>query len=241
MTGGIPGPSEREAVVFDFDGTLAATAQLAAAAARQALLEFGFSEERIGDAARVIGPSFPGAFAEVYGVSEEEDLEITRLYRTHYDWRDPRAFPLYPGVEHMLRRLRERGRRLAIASSKDDYKLDYSLEALGVADCFEVVEARSGRARAEKPELLARALERMGLGPRDAVMVGDRRFDVEGAHAAGLPCIGVTYGAGSPEELALAGADLVVGSVGELERLLLGTSGGAQGCSHGFSKRPGSA
>ena len=157
MAGGASDLSEREAVIFDFDGTLAATAQPAAAAARQALLDFGFSEERIGDAARVIGPSFPGAFSEVYGVSKEEDLEITRLYRTHYDWRDPAAFPLYPGVAQLLRRLRDAGRRLAIASSKDDYKLRYSLEALGVDDCFEVVEARSAQARAEKPALLARA------------------------------------------------------------------------------------
>lgn len=129
MTGGIVGLSDREAVIFDFDGTLAGTAQLAAAAAHQALLDFGFSEERIGDAARVIGPSFPGAFTEVYGVSEEDDLEIARLYRTHYDWRDPRAFPLYPGIEDPLRRLHAQGRRLAVASSKDENKLRYSLDS----------------------------------------------------------------------------------------------------------------
>ena len=222
MTGGASDLSARTAVVFDFDGTLAATAQPAAAAARQALLDFGFSEERIGDAARVIGPPFPGAFAEVYGVSREEDLEITRLYRTHYDWRDSASFPLYPGVERMLRSLKGAGKRLAIASSKDDYKLSYSLEALGVADCFEAVEARCADAPSEKTELLSRVLERLGTDATSAVMVGDRHYDVEGAHAVGLSCIGVTYGAGSSEELEGAGADLVLDSVDELAHVLLG-------------------
>ena len=222
MTGGASDLSARAVVVFDFDGTLAATAQPAAAAARRALLDFGFSDERIGDAARVIGPPFPGAFAEVYGVSREEDLEITRLYRTHYDWQDPASFPLYPGVERMLRSLKGAGKRLAIASSKDDYKLSYSLDALGVADCFEVVEARDEGATSKKAELLARVLERLGVDVSSAVMVGDRHYDVEGARAIGLSCIGVTYGAGSAEELEHAGADLVLGSVGKLEDVLLG-------------------
>ncbi len=51
-------------------------------------------------------------------------------------------------------------------------------------------------------------------------MVGDRRFDVEGAHANGIECIGVTWGFGSREELETAGADRIIDHPGELPVLL---------------------
>ena len=67
---------------------------------------------------------------------------------------------------------------------------------------------------------LADALRRSGTdGP--AVMVGDRRFDVAGAHENGLPAIGVLYGYGGREELENAGADYLAADLHELKQLLL--------------------
>ena len=64
------------------------------------------------------------------------------------------------------------------------------------------------------------ALRRSGTdGP--AVMVGDRRFDVAGAHENGLPAIGVLYGYGGREELENAGADYLAADLHELKQLLL--------------------
>ena len=52
-------------------------------------------------------------------------------------------------------------------------------------------------------------------------MVGDRKFDITGAHQMGLKAIGVTFGYGGKEELEAAGADYIVDTVEGLERLLL--------------------
>ena len=68
--------------------------------------------------------------------------------------------------------------------------------------------------------MVADALRRSGTdGP--AVMVGDRRFDVVGAHENGLPAIGVLYGYGGREELENAGADYLAADLHELKQLLL--------------------
>ena len=68
--------------------------------------------------------------------------------------------------------------------------------------------------------IIADALRRSGTdGP--AVMVGDRRFDVAGAHENGLPAIGVLYGYGGREELGNAGADYLAADLHELKQLLL--------------------
>ena len=76
------------------------------------------------------------------------------------------------------------------------------------------------RASAQKGSVVADALRRSGTdGP--AVMVGDRRFDVAGAHENGLPAIGVLYGYGGREELENAGADYLAADLHELKQLLL--------------------
>ncbi|MGP0100500.1 MAG: HAD hydrolase-like protein [Solirubrobacteraceae bacterium] len=54
------------------------------------------------------------------------------------------------------------------------------------------------------------------LGVSRAVMVGDRSFDVLGAHARGIPAIGVSWGIGSTHELRAAGAEVIVGAPHEL-------------------------
>jgi phosphoglycolate phosphatase len=64
---------------------------------------------------------------------------------------------------------------------------------------------------------VARALAALGLGPgADAVLVGDRRHDVEGAHANGIRCVGVLWGIGDREELEAAGADVIAPTLSEL-------------------------
>lgn len=55
----------------------------------------------------------------------------------------------------------------------------------------------------------------------DIIMVGDRSFDVEGARAVGLPCVGVAFGYAQPGELERSGAAYLAGTVEELERILL--------------------
>ena len=72
-----------------------------------------------------------------------------------------------------------------------------------------------------KADVIAYALETLGTEPDAAVMVGDRRFDVAGAHENGLPAIGVLYGYGSREELSAAGADFLAADLDELKTALL--------------------
>lgn len=77
-------PHCRPVIIFDFDGTLADTEGYIVTAATQALSEAGFTPEQMGDVSRVVGPPYPGAFAAIYGVSEE-DLAITKRYFELYD------------------------------------------------------------------------------------------------------------------------------------------------------------
>ena len=68
--------------------------------------------------------------------------------------------------------------------------------------------------------LSPRELEELGAGPEDSVLVGDTKYDVEGAKLCGVPCIGVAYGYAAPGELEQAGAVAIVQDMDELLELL---------------------
>ena len=89
---------------------------------------------------------------------------------------------------------------------------------------FEAVIGRVHGVRYSKAESIEGALQALRVPARDAVMVGDRLHDIEGAHACGLPALGVTYGYGSRNELTAAGADALADTPADAVRVLLGRS-----------------
>ena len=218
----LPAVGDRSCVLFDFDGTLADTKAGIVATAEKVLREWGMSDEEIGDAGRLVGPPFPGAFTEVYGMSPEDAAEVTRRYRAVYVTLGPDSHPLFDGIPELLRDLKAAGRRVATASAKRQTMVSAILEEMCVADLFDVVIGQTDPTRSEKATLVAQALEGLGCSADEAVMVGDRFYDVEGALANDVPCVGVRYGnTSAPGELEHAGAAAVVGSVAALRRVLL--------------------
>lgn len=215
--------SRRRVVIFDFDGTLADTVDGIVRIAREVMVAHGYPEERLGDLRRLVGPPFPQAFSQVYGVTPEEAASITADYRARYRFAGASAWPLYEGMADLLSRLRAAGRRTAIASSKRAELLAQAVSDNHAGPLFDACCGKLSDEGDSKAKAIARALDALGASPDDAVMVGDRRYDVEAARECGIPCVGVSYGGTSEEgELEGAGAVVVADSVDELGRVLLG-------------------
>ena len=213
---------KRRVVVFDFDGTLANTLPSITATARQVLREFGMSDEEMGDVSRLVGPPFPQAFAQLYGVTMEEAIDITERYRVLYDLIGKDAWPLFEGVRAMLAKLRAAGKLVAIASSKKQDLVTRALLDNEIIDAFDVACGKLNDTDYTKADAIRAALTALGAASEDALMVGDRMYDAYAAQELGIPCVGVTWGgAGSAEELEQARCVAVVDTVGELTELLL--------------------
>ena len=75
-------------------------------------------------------------------------------------------------------------------------------------------------AHSEKASMIAAALADFGARPEQTVMIGDRRFDIEGAVANDVRGIGVLWGFGSRTELEQAGASAIAATPDELAALL---------------------
>ena len=211
-----------DTILFDLDGTLTDPKEGITKAVAAALAHFGIHEDP-DNLTSFIGPPLPESFIERYGFDEDQILvgiEKFRDYFTRQGWAE--NIP-YPGIDALLAELRSAGKRLLIATSKPEPFAVQILEHFGMAGYFDRIcgapmEEQQG---ARKADVLRKALADVSDLNR-AVMVGDRRHDVAGAHETGLACIGVLYGFGDRDELEQAGAEYIAADLAELRDLLLG-------------------
>ena len=209
-----------QTILFDLDGTLTDSAVGITRAASYALAKFHI------DAApealyHLVGPPLQACFMNEYGLEENDAMEAIRQFRVYYEDKGWLENSPYPGVFQLLQHLREAGKDLLVVTSKAEHQAVRILEHFGLAPFFDdICGVHIGASELhEKADILRRALH--GRSTSGCIMVGDRRYDMEAAHAVGLPAVGVTYGYGSLAELADCGADYILHSVVQLEQFLL--------------------
>ena len=198
-------------VLFDLDGTLIDSEIGITTSMLHAMRNVGAEQPGQATLRSWIGPPLHTSFAQLLGDDVERVDQAVHHYRERFDAIGWSEHAVYPGIEQLVVDLVARGNRLAVVTSKVATQACRIVEHLSFGKAFEAVFAPTPETRAEsKAGLVARALRELGGSAADAVMIGDRRFDIEGAHANGVRGIGVLWGFGSLEELRDAGADPVV-------------------------------
>jgi len=209
-------------ILFDLDGTLVDSKAGIFHSIHYALDKMGIAmpEEKV--LMRFLGPPLVYSFQEYIGMSEEDAVRAVALYREYYSPTGMFEFTLYPGVETMLKKLTASGRRCYLATSKPEVYAEKILKKAGIRDYFtEITGSLIPKGRDDKEEVITFLLEKAGIRAEESVMVGDRFYDIEGAHKVGLAAIGVGYGFGSLKELNRAGAEITVNSCKELTSVIL--------------------
>ena len=173
---------------------------------------------------RFIGPPLEDSFQRYCGLTEAGAEEAVRLYRERYNPIGVYENLPAPGLAEYCRRWKAEGCRLALASSKPEHLCEKICQRFGFAESMEVIAGSQPGAGMSKADVIRLCMERLGLTEaekRRTVMIGDRRFDAEGAAECGLPCVGVEFfGYAEPGELAAAGAIAVVRTAEELDAAL---------------------
>ncbi len=202
-------------VLFDLDGTLTDPKPGITRCIRHALTSLGVESPPLDELAWCIGPPLRGSLAKLVG--EERVEGALRLYRERFVEVGLYENTPYPGVGDALAELAGRGLALHVATSKPWVYAEPILERFELRRWFgEVFGAELDGTRADKAELLAFALARLGRRPDECLMVGDRSHDIRGATANGMGAVGVLYGYGSRDELVASSAAALAASPSEL-------------------------
>lgn len=211
-----------DTVLFDLDGTLTDPREGITHSAAHALVYFGIDADP-NDLTCFIGPPLNETFSERYGFTEEQITVAVAKFREYFEPRGWLENVPYPGIDKTLGKLQNAGLKLILATSKPEKFAKRIMEHFDLAKYFTLLcGAPMDEKKAAKSAIVARALEEAGITDLSrAVMVGDRRHDVEGARQNGLATVGVLYGYGTREELEQAGVKFIAADLTELEGILL--------------------
>ena len=179
-------------ILFDLDGTLTDSEEGIIRSTQYMQEKMG---QRIWSAEElhfIVGPPLIQSFTKEFGMAQEMAEKAVAIFRERY----------------------------AVATSKKEDLAVRILEHFEIADYFEVIGGdRREVGRDNKAKVIDYVLETMQAKKDDVIMIGDRKFDIEGAHAIGIPCIAVEYGYGDRDEFEAHGADYIAKTTEDVGKL----------------------
>lgn len=211
-------------LLFDLDGTLTDSGPGIMNAASYALRQFGIEETAPEKLRRFVGPPLYDSFSRFYDMSQSDINEAVRLFRVYYRPIGIFENTPYPGIRDFLLELRNRGKKLALATSKPMDMAEKVLRHFELYDCFDVhCAGTEDESRNKKWQIVSDALSQLGVEDRTrALMIGDREQDVLGAAKNGIACAGVLWGYGSRQEFETAGAKYIAENYDALLHIIEG-------------------
>ncbi len=214
------------AILFDLDGTLADTVPLIARHISDTLNAHGIACTPR-DVYPLIGRPIVDAMHELheFAADGERMQAVIVEYRAalHEAVNAAGTDLVLPGVRAMLRELRDAGYGVGVVTAKGGPQAEHLLTSTELRDLIDVLVSTDDVDRGKPaPDSALLGLERLGAVAAETWYVGDAMSDMEMALAAGMRAMGITTGAASREELASAGAEVVVDAADEVTRLLLG-------------------
>ena len=214
-------------VLFDLDGTLTKSEEGITKTAIYAAEKMGFTGFTQEQFKVFIGPPLYDSFRKVVGMTDEQANRAIDYYHERFERVGWAENEVYAGIPALLRSLKKNGARVAIVTAKPQIFAERIAKKFGFAPYLDdVIGPGLNNKDSSKAALVRRGMEAFG---GEAVMVGDRCFDIEGGRANGVDTVGVCYGYGTEEELAAAKATHIAHTVEELTDILLGGAPGARG------------
>jgi phosphoglycolate phosphatase len=194
-------PKQFDLLVFDWDGTLMDSAATIVASIQAASRDIGVDEPSDEAARHIIGLGLNEAIAALFpDLAQADYTRLADRYRHHFMAQDT-EIPLFAGAGETIRELHEAGFLLAVATGKGRRGLDRVLDHTGLRPWFHATRCADESFSKPHPQMLLELMERLGATPDKTLMIGDTSHDLQMAANAGVPSLGVSYGAHPREGL----------------------------------------
>jgi 3-amino-5-hydroxybenzoic acid synthesis related protein len=197
---------QRLAVIFDLDGVLVNSFDVMREAFTIAYAEVvGDGDPPFEEYNRHLGRYFPDIMRIMGLPLEMEEPFVRESYRLAH------RVSVFDGVFDLVRTLRGRGLRLTVATGKSGPRARSLLDQLGMLAMFDHVTGSDEVARPKPaPDIVLHALDRLGIRPDEAIMVGDAVTDLASARGAGVPSAAALWGETDEAALLAARPDVVL-------------------------------
>ncbi|MBQ2152152.1 MAG: HAD-IA family hydrolase [Clostridia bacterium] len=188
-------------ILFDLDGTLTDSGEGIINSIKYALRKMGVEPPDDTVLKNFIGPPLSVSFREYFS---EKGIFENRVY---------------DGIPAVLESLKSKNYTLIVATSKPEVYAGRILEHFDIAEYFDITAGSTlTEERNSKSKILEYAFKTANITDKSkAVLIGDRKHDIIGAHELGIKCIGVLYGYGTKDELTEYGADYLLDTVKDIE------------------------
>lgn len=209
-------------VFFDLDGTVTDPKEGITKSIQFSLRKFGIEVTDLDSLCPFIGPPLSQSYEKFFGFSHEQALEAVDEYRVYYKDRGIFECYVYDGIKELVKDLHESGVKVVLATSKPEGYATQILEHFEILKYFDVVAGSTmDGSRVEKADVIRHAISMLeGFNPEEAVMIGDRKFDYNGASECGISCILIGYGYGEMTELVDCNPYKIINTVEELHNFL---------------------
>ncbi|MBO5870757.1 MAG: HAD hydrolase-like protein [Clostridia bacterium] len=210
-------------LLFDLDGTLIDTTEGVYKSAQHALKQFNINVN-LEDLKPIFGPPLKYSFLNLFSLSDEDASKAVEIYLERYQVHGVNESRVFDEVPKLLADLKDAGYRMGVATSKYEAHAISALEHYNIAHYFDYITgANINETISKKHEVIEESLKRFNItnNRKSALMIGDMKYDIEGAKIAGIDSFGIYTGTASLLEHEKAGATYIAHSFNELSQKLL--------------------
>ena len=210
-----------DAVFFDLDGTLSESGEGILWCVRKTIEDLKIVVPKNFKLESFIGPPLASSFYRL-GLDDEEEVKLaTKTYKNYYDTKGKYMNKAYDGIKELLEKLCAKGYKLGVATSKYELFARQIIDNIGLLQYFDFVSGATADAeRQKKIDVLNYGIKNLGATPETSALIGDTKFDAEGARLCGCGFVGGLYGYGTREEMEAEGAVNFAETTGEIEKFL---------------------
>jgi phosphoglycolate phosphatase len=216
--------AQTECIFFDLDGTLVDSKEGILNSVISAVEDVGYPAPHPESLTWILGPPIRQNLARILKTDDVDLIETaTRFYRARYSSHGVFESEVYAGIFPLLESLKGKV-PLYIATARPEPSARETTDHLGLTRYFDgIYGSNLDGTMTDKSKLIAHILDKHGIAPESAVMIGDREHDIHAAKKNGVTSIGILYGYGDENELQGAGADFIYENVSSLRSHLMQT------------------
>ena len=193
-------------ILFDLDGTLTESHPGILRCVRETMKRLNISEPCDQTIRKFIGPPLTVSLREYCGITGERAMQFVEAYRSIYNVEGVFEAKVFDGIFSLLTELRKAGYKLALATSKPQGAATVVSDHFGITPYLDMISGATEDEKDTKANVIRRAISAMNTTPERTLMIGDTRFDAEGAQQTGTQFLGALYGYGTREEMEFFGA-----------------------------------